>query len=65
MKIEILRDKCISSGNCVEIAGHTFAQSDDDAKVILINGADTVSPQIREAASLCPVGAIIIDGDLP
>jgi len=65
MKIEILRDRCISSGNCVELAGKVFAQSEDDSKVILVGGDESDDPQVREAAILCPVGAILIDGELP
>jgi len=65
MKIEILRDKCISSGNCVQMAEQVFGQSDEDGKVILVNGPDTDDEDVREAAMLCPVGAILIDGEVP
>jgi ferredoxin len=65
MKVEILRYKCISSGNCVELAAQTFAQSEDDSKVILIDNGEADDPNVREAAMLCPVGAILIDGKLP
>jgi len=65
MKIEILRDKCISSGNCVELAGGVFGQSEEDGKVILIASDESEDPNAREAATLCPVGAILIDGEVP
>lgn len=65
MKVEILRDKCVGSGNCVELASHMFSQDEDDGKVVLTS--DEASPDdaaIMEAASCCPVGAILIDGKL-
>lgn len=65
MKVEILRDKCVGSGNCVELAPKVFDQSDDDGKVILVADDETNDEAAREAASLCPVGAILIDGELP
>ena len=66
MKVEILRDKCVGSGNCVELAGKMFAQSDDDGKVVLIGQEEMPEdPDVIQAAMLCPVGAILIDGQLP
>ena len=65
MKIEIVRDKCVASGNCVELAGKIFAQSEEDGKVILIFGDETEDPDVIQAAMLCPVGAILINGELP
>lgn len=66
VKIEILRDKCVGSGNCVDLAGRVFAQSEEDGKVVLVAGDDMAEDRaVIEAAMLCPVGAILIDGELP
>lgn len=65
MKVEISRDKCIGSGNCVLEAEHLFSQSEDDGKVLLPDGYETDDPKAIEAAILCPVGAIMIDGKIP
>jgi len=65
MKVEIVRDKCVASGNCVELAGEMFTQSEEDGKVMLIAGDETDDPKVMQAAMLCPVGAIFIDGELP
>lgn len=66
MKVEILRDKCVGSGNCVELAGQRFAQSDEDGKVVLLGSVEMPDdPDVVQAAMLCPVGAILIDGQLP
>jgi ferredoxin len=66
VKITILRDKCVGSGNCVELAGRFFDQDYDDGKVVLL-GSDDVpeDSEVRQAALLCPVGAILIDGMEP
>ena len=65
MKIEILRDKCIGSGNCVLQAENIFSQSDEDGKVLLLHGELSDDLNAVEAAMLCPVGAILIDGQVP
>jgi ferredoxin len=65
LKIEILRDKCIGSGNCVVQNETLFSQSDDDGKVLLPNGDETDDTTAVDAAMVCPVGAILINGQLP
>jgi ferredoxin len=65
VKIQILRDKYIGSGNCVLEAEHLFTQSEEDGKVLLNDGDETDDPKAVQAAILCPVGAITIDGKLP
>jgi ferredoxin len=65
VKVEILRDKCVGSGNCVELAKWVFAQDDEDGKVLLVAGSDIPdSDAVMEAALICPVGAIMINGKL-
>ena len=66
VKIEVLRGKCIGSGNCVNLAGTIFSQDENDGKVILIAASEMPeAAAVREAALMCPVGAILIDGEKP
>ena len=66
MKIEILREKCVGAGNCVELAAKIFGQDEADGKVVLKSAAEIdENPDVRQAAMLCPVGAILIDGKAP
>lgn len=65
MQITIIRDKCIGSGNCVMEADHVFAQSDEDGKVVLLIAEPVETERAMQAAMLCPVGAIMIDGVVP
>lgn len=58
-----MRDKCVGSGNCVELASRKFSQDEDDGKVILVGDDDIDEDEaVMEAARCCPVGAILIDG---
>ena len=52
------RDVCIGAGMCVLTAPDRFDQ-DDDGLVVLLS-AEPVDAAAREAASLCPSGAIRI-----
>ncbi|MFA6511625.1 MAG: ferredoxin [Patescibacteria group bacterium] len=58
-KIEVDRDLCISSADCVAIAGATFELDEDGiARVKDPKGNDDET--ILEAARACPVKAIVI-----
>jgi ferredoxin len=60
MKITVDQDKCCGAGTCVLLAPDVFDQRDDDGIVVLL---DQAPPQdlhdlVREAAGVCPAGAI-------
>jgi ferredoxin len=60
MRIQVDRDRCCGSGNCVLTAPDVFDQSDDDGLVVLRRsdpppGRDDA---VRRAADLCPARAI-------
>jgi ferredoxin len=64
VRIEVNRDACCGSGNCVLTAPTVFDQDDDDGLVRLLDPApdDGVQELVRRAAHLCPSGAIILTG---
>jgi ferredoxin len=57
VEVEIDRDRCMGSGNCVFLAPETFDLSEDGHAVVLDPGA-TDEARLRAAAEGCPVGAI-------
>lgn len=62
MKVEIEREKCVASGQCVLAAPTVFDQDEEDGIVTLLT--DEPSPEeadgAREAAFLCPAQAILV-----
>ncbi len=63
MKIAADRDVCIGAGLCVATSDTVFDQDDDGIVVVLVqepDGAD--GDEAREAASLCPSGALRVIG---
>ena len=62
MRIEVLAERCIGSGNCVELAPRYFDQSDVDGIVEVL--AENVEPgdeaAVTKAADICPVAAILL-----
>jgi ferredoxin len=62
MHIEVMRERCISSGNCVDVAPRYFDQSDLDGVVeVLATDVDAADEQaVAEAADICPVAAILL-----
>ncbi len=60
--IEIERNKCISVGNCVAIAGDVFALDEENIAVMMDPNTPLVSDDeaILMAARSCPTQAIII-----
>ncbi len=57
IRIEIDRDQCIGSGNCLFWAPHTF-DLDDDARSVVIDPNGDTEDRIRVAADGCPARAI-------
>ncbi|MCW2642848.1 MAG: ferredoxin [Dactylosporangium sp.] len=65
MRVRADRDRCCGSGNCVMTAPEVFDQ--DDAEGLVLVRAAEVPPaldeRVRQAAHLCPAGAIEVDAD--
>ncbi|WP_411151235.1 ferredoxin [Streptomyces sp. A30] len=62
------RERCIGAGMCVLTAPDVFDQDDEDGKVLLRAPAlrrRTAGTAVRQAAHLCPIGAIALPGDGP
>ncbi len=67
IRIEIDRDKCVGSGNCLFWAPGTFDLDDDGLSVVIDPSADP-EDRIRVAAEGCPSKAITVvseDGPTP
>ena len=62
MRVDVDRDACCGSGNCVLTAPIVFDQDDGDGLVRLLdaNPPEQVHARVREAAHLCPSGAILL-----
>ncbi len=60
IRIEIDRDACVGSGNCVFWAPATFDLGDDGVSVVIDPTGDTVD-RIRVAAEGCPARAISVE----
>jgi ferredoxin len=60
IRVEVDRDACCGSGNCVRAAPAVFDQDDADGLVRLLdpNPPEQLGARVREAAHLCPSGAI-------
>jgi ferredoxin len=65
MRVRGDRNVCCGSGNCVMTVPEVFDQ-DDEEGLVLVRLAE-VPPELRErvrqAARLCPTGAIEVDED--
>lgn len=64
MNVGIDEEKCVGSGQCVLAAPDVFDQRDSDGIVALLQDEPPESQlaNVREAATLCPAGAILIQG---
>lgn len=60
MRIEVDRDACCGSGNCVLTVPAVFDQADEDGLVVLLQPepAADLHQLVRRAADICPAGAI-------
>jgi ferredoxin len=66
IRIEVDRDLCIGSGDCVASQPDVFAL-DDDGKAYVLDPDAAETEDIVEAATNCPVTAIFVigeDGDI-
>jgi ferredoxin len=66
IRIEVDRDLCIGSGDCVASEPDVFFL-DDDGKAVVLDPDAAAEDDILEAARNCPVSAIFVigeDGDL-
>ncbi|WP_433758050.1 ferredoxin [Nocardia sp. CA-135398] len=63
MELRVDRERCIGAGMCVLTAPGVFDQDDADGRVLRLD--TTLDPErepaVREAAQVCPSGAIAID----
>jgi ferredoxin len=65
MRVIVDQARCCGAGQCVLLAPEVFDQRDEDGIVLL---RDAVPPErlraiVREAASVCPSGAIRLSDD--
>lgn len=61
LKIEVDRDLCIGSGDCVDTAPAVF-ELDDDGKAIVLDPNGAPEDEVVDAARNCPVTAIFVTG---
>ena len=63
MKVVVVQDKCVSSGQCVLNAAEVFDQRDDDGVVFLLTDSPSPdqAPNVLNAAAACPALAIDIE----
>jgi ferredoxin len=60
--VEVDRDLCIGSGDCVDAQPDVF-QLDDEGKAIVLDPDAAPTDDIVEAAGNCPVTAIFVIGE--
>jgi ferredoxin len=66
LRVEVDRDLCIGSGDCVSTTPDVF-ELDDEGKAVVIDPDGAGADDVIEAAQNCPVTAILIadeDGDV-
>lgn len=63
MKVVVDENVCASSGNCVMTAPAVFDQRAQDGVVVLLNDNPPaeLADAVRQAAAICPSGAIRIE----
>lgn len=62
MRIEADRDVCIGAGMCVMTAASVFDQDAEDGRVLVLETEppEELAELVREAARLCPSGALSV-----
>lgn len=66
MHLEVDRDVCIGSGNCVLTAPDIFDQDDDGVVTLLVTDPDADGDaRIRDAVERCPSGALSLTARQP
>ncbi|MFQ6330976.1 ferredoxin [Nocardia sp. CWNU-33] len=65
MELEVDRERCIGAGMCALTAPGVFDQDTEDGRVVPLDPtpAPEQEPAVREAAQVCPSGAITIVSD--
>lgn len=63
MKVTADQDKCCGAGSCVMLAPDVFDQREQDGVVVLLDARPPAAlhAAVREAAGVCPAGAITLD----
>jgi ferredoxin len=60
-RVTVVTQRCISSGNCVDVASDVFDMDDDGLVVALVDEVDDqVRDQVELAVRVCPVQAILL-----
>ncbi len=62
IRVEVQRDVCIGSGDCVDAEPRVFRLDEDDIAVVIDPDAADVQ-EIVDAASSCPIAAIFVYGE--
>lgn len=62
MKITVDRELCIGAGTCTVVAPKTF-DLDDELKAVIKDPEGDSNDTVIESAKVCPVFAIILEGD--
>lgn len=62
IRVEVQRDVCIGSGDCVDSEPRVFRLDDEDIAVVIDPDAAEVQ-EIVDAASACPIAAIFVFGE--
>jgi ferredoxin len=60
--VEVQRDVCIGSGDCVDTQPSVFRLDEEEKAVVIDPDAATVD-EIIEAATNCPIAAIFVTGE--
>jgi ferredoxin len=61
-KVRVVSEFCISSGNCVDVAGDAFDMNDEGLVVALVDDVEgELRERVEQAATLCPVQAILLE----
>ena len=63
LRVEVLKDQCISSGRCVGDVPTAFAFDDDELAEPLPGAGDTDRRRLLDAARNCPGEAIVVYED--
>ena len=59
IRVEVDRDLCIGSGDCVSTAPEVF-ELDDDGKAVVLDPDGAPVEEVLDAAQNCPVTAIFV-----
>ncbi|MFF4525123.1 ferredoxin [Streptomyces bluensis] len=65
MKVTADQNTCCGAGQCVLLAPEVFDQREEDGIVVLLdeNPPEHLRAAVREAADMCPAGAIAVHED--